>query len=355
MAQGTQPNRRNSRRKRLEEEALQDRLRQEQEERERRQQTIIGSVAVAIVVVIALIIGGLWLHSHLQKRADSLESRKAAAYQTVQAVKEKPSSATAEGGFVFSKNGVGDSLSSVPTVEDYMDFICPACGTVNRGLDATLISLVNSGQINLEVHPEGFLDASSTDKYSTRAAAAVVYVIENDPNHALRFISALFSQENQPAEASDYKPVSNERIQKIARSAGVDSTVAAASTKGTYIPWVKAMAKYTILRKELWNPTLTSGEGMTTPTFRINKNYWRFNDYEHGSDWRGNFLTAIGLTARQVGTSVKPTIGEKGAPIYPASKSAGKGTSKSTGKGTGSASPGSTSSGSTSPGSKGSK
>lgn len=87
MAQGTQPNRRNSRRKRMEEEALQDRLQQEKEERERRQQTIIGSVAVAIVVVIALVIGGLWLHSHLQKRADSLESQKAAAYQAVQAVK----------------------------------------------------------------------------------------------------------------------------------------------------------------------------------------------------------------------------------------------------------------------------
>ncbi|WP_036696102.1 DsbA family protein [Parascardovia denticolens] len=332
MAQGTQPNRRNSRRKRMEEEALQDRLQQEKEERERRQQTIIGSVAVAIVVVIALVIGGLWLHSHLQKRADSLESQKAAAYQAVQAVKEKPSSATAEGGFVFSKDGVGDSFSSVPTVEDYMDFICPACGTVNRGLDATLISLVNSGQINLEVHPEGFLDASSTDEYSTRAAAAVVYVIENDPNHALQFIAALFSQKNQPAEASGYKPVSNEQIRKIALSAGVDSTVAAACTKGTYIPWVKAMAKYTPLRKELWNHTLTSGEGMTTPTFRINKNYWRFNDYEHGSDWKGNFLTAIGLTAQQVGTSAKPTIGEKGAPIYPASRPAGTG-SGSTGSG----------------------
>lgn len=306
-----------SRRRQREAALERERLIQEQRDRERRQQTIIGAVTVAIIVIAALVIGGALIYNNYKKNHQDVASGRQERYAAVQAVKVKPSYATSEGGFVLSKNGIGKKAAGAPTVEEYMDFICPGCGSANRALDATLIKMVDAGQINLEVHPEGFLDASSTDNYSNRAAAAVVYVLENDPNHALQFITSLFSSENQPGEASNYVPVTNAKIQKIARSAGVDATVAKKSTSGKYTAWVQAMAKYTPYRSELWNVSGSNKGAMTTPTFRINKHFWDYSaSSKSGSDWKTLFLHAIGMNKANIGVTGKlPSIGASGKPI----------------------------------------
>lgn len=302
-----------ARQKRREAQLEEERLLQEQRALERRQQTVIGAVTAAIIVIAIAVIAGTVIYNNIRNSKAGIRD---SAYAAMQAVKNKPSYANSEGGFVFSKNGIGKKVKGAPTVEDYMDFICPACGSANRALDATFIKMVDSGQLNLEVYPEGFLDASSTDNYSTRAAAAAIYVIQNDPNHALQFISKMFSTENQPQEASGYVPVTNARIQQIAKDAGVDADVAKKCTDGTYTEWVRAAAKYTPYRSELWNVSGSNKGSMTTPTFRINGHYWDFSRAT-GPDWQTNLLRAIGMKKTDIGIAGKmPSIGSDKGPIY---------------------------------------
>lgn len=218
----------------------QEEARRLQEAKERRQQTMIGViVTVALVALIAL--GGfLYWRSHRPVKTQDLEQ----ARQAVAKVKEKPSAANDQGGFLISSQGLGKPVAKAPTVEIYMDFMCPGCGALHRGLDSTLTGLVDAGQINLVIYPMSFMDRLSTDNYSTRTGTATIYVAQHDPDHLLPFIANLYAKDFQPDE-SDYHPISNDKIRQQAIKAGVDPKVADQAVKGHYRAWIKAMDTYT--------------------------------------------------------------------------------------------------------------
>lgn len=283
--------------------------------RDRKNQTIIGVVVVAVLVVVLVVAGVLIWRANQPAQTTT----KASAKAEIAAVKEKPAAAGDEYGFMLSKNGINEPIDDVPTVQVYMDFMCPACGTTDRALASTWKSMVNAGQLNLDVHPNAFLDSSSSDEYSTRTAAAVVYVAQNEPQHLLAFITALFDEDFQPQEASNYRSVSDDAIVKQAEKAGVSADVAKASVGGTYKDWVSAVSSYTPLRSELQHPSGSYKGQMTTPTVLINGHYWDITDaYSTTGDLKTSFISAMGLTADQVGdSSVLPTIGSTKAPAFP--------------------------------------
>ena len=289
----------------------QEEARRLQEAKERRQQTMIGViVTVALVALIAL--GGfLYWRSHRPVKTQDLEQ----ARQAVARVKEKPSAANDQGGFLISSQGLNKPVAKAPTVEIYMDFMCPGCGALHRGLDSTLTGLVDAGQINLVIYPMSFMDRLSTDSYSTRTGTATIYVAQHDPDHLLPFIANLYAKDFQPDE-SDYHPISNDKIRQQAIKAGVDPQVADQAVKGHYRAWIKAMDTYTPLRKELWNPTGANKGQMSTPTVRINGNYWDLSDLSQaGMDYRSGLLKALGLDQAKVGVKgAMPAIGASGHP-----------------------------------------
>jgi protein-disulfide isomerase len=280
--------------------------------KERKQQTLIGIIVVVVVVALVAVAGfAIWRATRPVSTADADK-----AYEAVQSVETKPSDANAKGGFLISKNGLNKKVADVPTVEEYMDFLCPGCGSFNRAVDSSLQKMVAAGQINLVVYPNAFLDSLSSDEYSTRAASAAAYIAQNDPEHLLAFIADMFAEDFQPSE-SNYKAVSDEQIQQVAIKAGVNESVAKKSTDGTYKTWITKVSAYSPLRQELWNVSGSTKGQMTTPTVRINSNYWDMNSVSSsGLDTGSALLKALGLSSTDVGQEgVLPSIGASGKPV----------------------------------------
>lgn len=281
--------------------------------KDQRNQTLIGvAVIVAVVLVVALIAFFIVRSNQASKpSADSVKEAKAA----ISKVKEKPANANADNGFTISKNGVNKPVSGVPTVSNYMDFICPACAAFEQSAGNDIAKMVQAGQINLDIHPEAFLDRSSTDEYSTRSASAIVYVAEHDPANLLTAIQAMFDPAYQPQEASSYKPTSDKMIAAQLKKAGVKASVADASVKGTYKKWVKAVSSYDPLQEKLWHQHGDFKGQMTTPTLLVNGHYV---DLVLAPSQLSNtqiVTKSIGLDTAEIGnSSVLPSV-KTGKPI----------------------------------------
>jgi protein-disulfide isomerase len=292
----------------------QEEHRQQNEARDLRNQRIIGVIAVVVLAIAIGLIGFFVWRANQPKPTMTVSQSKAA----IEKVSAKPSSANSTYGFVISKNGVGKPIAGVPTVQTYMDFMCPACGMFERQMGPTWKKLVDAGQINLEMHPNAFLDVSSTDKYSTRATSAIVYVAQHAPSHLLDAFAAMFDSNFQPQEGSSYRSVSNAQIARQLERAGVPHQVAQESTKGTYTDWVTAVASYTARRPDLQHKTGEFKGEMTTPTIVINGHYWDLNELPGNVTQQQAVVQALGLKESQVGNpQVRASIGAHGAPAFP--------------------------------------
>ncbi|KFI49555.1 DsbA family protein [Bifidobacterium biavatii] len=306
--------------RRAAEEAL-ARAAEEKAAKERKQQTIIGVIAVAIVAVL-VIVAGIAVFNSTRKSAE--EQAKAnmsvtEAYNAVQAVSVKPERADKKGGILISKDGYGKSVEGVPTVQVYMDFICPGCGSLNRQLDPTLIKLMDAGQLNLDLHFLSFMDSYSTDDYSSRVANSALYIADHDddPNHLLEYVKNVYADGFQPEEGSSYKSVSDDKLKEQAVAAGVSQAVADKAYGRDYQDWLDAMNTYTPKRKELLNTTGSYAGSFTTPTVMINGTRWNLSDVSTaGLSVTDGFLQSIGLDSSKVGdANTLPSIGSDKQPI----------------------------------------
>lgn len=292
--------------------------------KERRQQTIIGCAATLVAVILLGVIGFLVWHNHeiARQREQALPTVEE-AYADLQQVKVKPSKADDKGGILIGKDGYGKPSEGAPTVGVYMDFICPGCGSLNQQLDPLLITLMESGQINLDLHFMAFMDPYSTDDYSSRAANAALYISEHDdnPDHLLAFVEQMYDPDYQPKEGSSYEPTSNKQIAKRAELAGISEDVRKAMFDGEYKDWLDAIDMYTPLREELFTTTPGMSDGMSTPTVTINGRFWNLWELGNLSSVQG-FLAAIGLGFDDVGDpSVMPSVGDSEGPLYPVASS----------------------------------
>lgn len=298
-------------RRKAEEEARQKAL-EEEAARERKQQTLIGGLVVAVIIILVAVIAVVAFRS-ISKKNEANKVTADASYSTLQNVKTKPKYANDKGGILISKDGFDKKIDKVPTVEIYMDPLCPGCGSLHRQIDTDLDKLVDSGQVNLVYHFMNFLDPDSTDQYSTRAAGAILYVSSHDPStqHLLDFVSNLYKKDFQPAEGPDYKATSNDKIKEQALAAGVSQSVIDKAFNGTYNKWLEASYNYTVRRKDLLN---SSGQ-MSTPAVTINGKLMDMSEVSQlGITQQQALLKSLGIKESQVGKEgVLPKIGT-GAP-----------------------------------------
>ncbi|MBP2437109.1 DsbA family protein [Microbacterium amylolyticum] len=155
-------------------------------------------------------------------------------------------------GLVNQDNG-GVALGDGPDlVQEYVDFMCPAC---KRSFDAygdDLTERIESGDITLEIHPISILDHQSQGtEYSTRAAAATYCVAEDNGDAFYPFVDLLFK--NQPRQSST--GLDNDQLTRYAEQAGA-AGAASCIADGTYMDFVAEK---------------TSEANITaTPTIRVN-------------------------------------------------------------------------------------
>ncbi|MEZ2391908.1 DsbA family protein [bacterium RCC_150] len=120
----------------------------------------------------------------------------------------------------------------------YIDFICPICKNFESTYNDQLTQLRNDGKITLEYRPIGFLDASSTTNYSSRAANAAACVVNSSPEKYSDFLNLLYTR--QPAEGSP--GVSDNDLKKMATEVGAANIDSCVDSK-TYRPYVKVVTK----------------------------------------------------------------------------------------------------------------
>ncbi len=294
------------------------------EERERRQQTIIGIVVTIIIMAMIAAIGVTAYQAFYQPQIDvermQIErSEKAKKQLKKLGAKYKPEVVNFKGGILISKLGYNKPVAKAPTVATYFDPLCPGCGNFNREADKTLISMVNAGQINLEIHPMSFLDKFSAGHYSTRVTGAIMYIAsyDNNPQHLLQFVNSIFSEEFQPEEGKDQKPVSNEELIKLAKESGISDEIASKAFDRKYLKWQSLINDCTPDFKELLNVSGTNKGSMTTPTVTING---KLLDINAASDKNMRTIDAllhcIGLDKNQVGVEGQmPKVSNTDAPI----------------------------------------
>ena len=284
-------------------------------------------VAVALVLVLAAGIYMLWAdHSTGNQSAQKPSSGASAAqvsqgpsgdakaYRALQEVTVKPSVADDQGGLTVSAKGVGSKkkVADAPTLEIFMDPMCPWCGKVGRVIDPQLQRMISAGQINVTYNFLNFLDSASSDQYSSRVDNALAMVAQEDPDHLPAFAAAVFAADFQPNESS-YQAVSDARLADKAVGVGVPRALADRFAQGTYRPWVDKVNAYAITRKDAKD---AKGE-FSTPTIMINGRVWDLTAAAKGQGGLEHLdralLKALGLKSQDVGHQGKmPSIGAQG-------------------------------------------
>ncbi|MDF7666024.1 thioredoxin domain-containing protein [Bifidobacterium sp. ESL0745] len=297
--------------------------RKAQQAKERRQRRIVGFIAFIVVMVFIVVIGLVSYHS-IAKRNAAQNITEDQAYSSLQKVKLKPKYTNDKGGILFSKVGYGKKAPNAPTIELYTDPMCPGCAVLHQQMDSTFRALLDSGQINLEVHPVTFLDSMSTDHYSSRADNAIAYISSYDPNpdHLLDFLTNIHSDSFQPEEAANYKPVSNAQLQQQAVTSGVPAGIAAKAFGNEYEPWLAAAAQYTLRRPELKDIAGQFKGKLTTPVVVINGKMLDISGISDiGLTYKVAILQSIGLSNEAIGrVGAQPAIGSNGSPTFPKSQ-----------------------------------
>lgn len=194
-------------------------MRKEREKAERRQRNTISIAIVAVVLV--LIAAGGWA---VKSAADKNE--------TVTEVIE-PRNLT-NGGVAYP-TPTGVDASEAPVLETFEDFLCPACGQFEQLSGEFLRAQAEAGSIQLIFQPFSFLDAQSTNEYSSRAMNLAMCAIDEQGEEAFwKIKAALFA--NQPDEGGA-GPTNSELI-TTAEDAGVSGLDECQRTE-KFVPWIQ--------------------------------------------------------------------------------------------------------------------
>jgi protein-disulfide isomerase len=168
-----------------------------------------------------------------------------------------PAPADENGGIPVGTTGIAgqDVPSGTVRLDLYIDLMCPVCNQFEQINADDITSMREAGEIAVYYHPISILDrVSSGTNYSTRAANAVAVVADQDPEHFLDFIAALY--DNQPEENST--GLDDATIASIAVGVGVPSDVADSFKDGEFTKWVTSATDQ------------ASQDGMQgTPTLRV--------------------------------------------------------------------------------------
>jgi len=246
-------------------------LREQQAKRDKRNKIIaisgLGAAVVALVAVVLVIIG---------QRPDGDDALPDYADTPLSEVTDAPTVALETGGIPVGADGVGSAVDeSLPRVDVYLDYMCPACGAFEESNGDNLITLASEGTATVVYHPVAILNRFSNGTgYSTRAAAASALVAQDAPDAFPDFNQQMFA--GQPEEGTD--GLTNAEIADIARDAGVPDDVAEDIADGTAVDtfgqWVTSATNAVTADESLVNEQNGS---FGTPTITVDGELWTEN------------------------------------------------------------------------------
>jgi protein-disulfide isomerase len=163
---------------------------------------------------------------------------------------------------------VAGQPSAPKTVSVYEDYLCPYCERLEQRYGDQMTTALNAGQIKVEYHALGFLDASSSPAgYSTRAANAALCAA--DANIWPAYHAALYAA--QPAEGGP--GLSDEELIQKGTDLGAPNTFGQCVTGNG-----NAAAIASATNTAVANPALQSNGRFGTPTVIVNGSKVDLND-----------------------------------------------------------------------------
>ncbi|HEX7322846.1 MAG TPA: DsbA family protein [Mycobacterium sp.] len=222
-----------------------------------RRSRLVQMAPILLVVLFAVLLIGYIVVSNNSKKG-------AASAEAVRVTSSK----------LVTRDGTKDPKAPKAVVSFYEDFLCPACGNLERALGSTVSRLIDIGAIAADYHMVAILSRPDNDEYSTRAGAAAYCVADENIDAFRRFHTALFSKDLQPEEVGGTYP-DNNRLIELARQAGAAGGVPGCINSGKYLKMVAGMAKATDIH--------------ATPTVRIN-----------GEDYRPSTPQALVARIREI-------------------------------------------------------
>ncbi|NMH92262.1 thioredoxin domain-containing protein [Pseudonocardia bannensis] len=149
-------------------------------------------------------------------------------------------------------SGDGVVVGDGPVVVDaYVDFQCPFCRQFEQLAGDTLDQLLAGHAIALVTHPMDFLDAVSTTRYSTRAAAASGAAA--DAGMFREYARTLFA--NQPPEGGP--GLTDDQLIALGQAIGItDPAFAETIRNGTYLPWPPYVTERAVQRGVAGTPSV---------------------------------------------------------------------------------------------------
>jgi protein-disulfide isomerase len=189
-------------------------LREQQRAERRRQLAIVGAV-----VAVLLVIGGGAFYAI--SRGDT----------TGQAVDQKDTPAnTIQYAVVVGK------ADAPTTLKFYEDPQCPICREFESVVGDKVQAAIAAGKVKVEYHLVSFLDRSSKNQYSSRAANAAYAVADTaGPDAFAKFHALLYA--NQPAEGTA-GPDDQQLIQWAVQAGAPEAQVTRLIQDKTYAQWV---------------------------------------------------------------------------------------------------------------------
>jgi protein-disulfide isomerase len=119
------------------------------------------------------------------------------------------------------------------TVDEYIDFLCPHCKAFHDQSGPTIAKLADAKKITLVTHPVAYLDAASTNQYSTRSSAASGCAA--DGGKFTQYADVLFA--NQPAEGT--AGPSDDQLIAFGSQVGLGEPFATCVKDKRYVNWAK--------------------------------------------------------------------------------------------------------------------
>ncbi|GIH07881.1 hypothetical protein Rhe02_59480 [Rhizocola hellebori] len=157
-------------------------------------------------------------------------------------------------------SGTGIVAGSGPIkVDVYQDYLCPSCRAFHSAAQERLQKMVQDNQITLATFPIAILDRLSTNRYSTRSAAAAGCAA--DGGKFAQFSDALYAK--QPAEGG--AGYTDAELVAMGRSAGLGDAFASCVNDGTYASWPSFATDESSRRGVTGTPTIFVNNQKVTP------------------------------------------------------------------------------------------
>lgn len=134
---------------------------------------------------------------------------------------------------IVSDLGVGTPNPTLPEVDWYFSYSCPACADLDHDIGSAVASEATGGNYNLALHPVNTGHAP----YLGPATSAALVVAAEDPEHFVAFNQSLSDFFWQQAQVGNNDVVGNldasaQQVALLARQAGVDPAVIGHFGKG---------------------------------------------------------------------------------------------------------------------------